>query len=80
MAQTDKVLVHPKPGVTVYLPGGVHGFDAAMSAGTGGIPMRADHAEALKDHLLTPAEKKARDDLAKAEAEERAAAASASAA
>lgn len=62
--------VYPKPGVTLYLPGGVHGFAA------GPVPMRADHAELLRaaGHLTTEAERKAAEDLARAEAETKAAA------
>lgn len=41
----ETVLVHPMPGVTIYLPGGTHGFRA------GPVPMRSDHAEALAAHV-----------------------------
>lgn len=50
----DTVSVHPKPRVTIYLPGGTHGFDAAMAKKLGGVPMRTDHAAALADHLEAP--------------------------
>ncbi len=40
----DTTIVYPKPGVTVYLPGGVHGFTTAHS---GGIPMPSAHADPL---------------------------------
>lgn len=59
--------VYPKPGVTIYLPGGVHGF------ASGPVTMRADHAAALAPRLMTAEQKKAAEDLAKAEAEEKAA-------
>lgn len=51
------VNVQPKPRVTIYLPGGTHGFDAKMAKKRGGVPMRADHAAALTDHLLAAATK-----------------------
>lgn len=40
MASTTTT-VFPKKGVTLYLPGGTHGFsDPAI-----GVPLRSDHAE-----------------------------------
>ncbi len=60
MAQQNTTIVYPKPGRTIFLPGGVHGFDG------GPVPMRADHAEALGHHVVTEAEKKAADDQADA--------------
>lgn len=43
--------VHPKPGVTIHLPGSSTGFNAEMAAHVGGVPMREDHAQALAEHL-----------------------------
>jgi hypothetical protein len=68
------VAVHPRPGVTIHLPGGVHGFTS------GPVPMRADHAKDLAKHVMTEDEyaaaiaaekEKAAADLAAAEAEEK---------
>lgn len=53
----ETVSVHPKPRVTIYLAGQTHGFDVAMAKKIGGVPMRADHAAALADHLEAPAPK-----------------------
>lgn len=50
MAAHKAVLVHPKPGVTIFLPGASHGFR------TGPVPMREDHADLLADHLIVEEE------------------------
>lgn len=43
MADVGKTIVYPAKGVTLYLPGGVHGFtDPEL-----GVPLRSDHAELL---------------------------------
>lgn len=63
MAGRTQTIVYPKPGVTLYLPSGTHGFRA------GPVPMRVDHAAELAQHLMTEAEKTAYDDMAKAAAE-----------
>lgn len=61
--------VYPKPGVTVYLPGGVHGFSSPHRA----VPMAVEHARALGHALETEAQRKAARDLAAARAEQQAA-------
>lgn len=55
-------IVYPKPGVTVYLPGGTHGFRS------GPVPIRTEHAAELAAHVMTEAEKAAFDAAAAAEA------------
>lgn len=52
MAATHTI-VYPKPGVTIYLPGGTHGFRE------GPVPMRAEHAQALAGDVMTEAERTA---------------------
>jgi hypothetical protein len=64
-------MVHPRSGVTIYLPGGTHGFTK------GPVPMREDHAAALAKSVMTEEEKKAADAAAKAKAEAELAAAEA---
>lgn len=49
----NHVIVYPRPGVTIYLPGGTHGFKE------GPVPMHADHAAALAPHVMTEAERNA---------------------
>lgn len=41
---SDTTIVYARPNVTVFLPGGVHGFHSSMGVG---VPMPAAHAEAL---------------------------------
>lgn len=48
-------IVYPRPGVTIYLSGGTHGFKE------GPVPMRVEHADALAPHVMTEAEKAAAD-------------------
>lgn len=50
MAALKTVPVHPKPGVTIFLPGASHGFRE------GPVPMREDHAALLADHLVVEQE------------------------
>ncbi len=56
---TATTTVYPKPGVTLYLPGGVHGFDGKNGRG---IPMDARHAAPLlaAGHLETAEQRKTR--------------------
>lgn len=49
----ETVIVHPKPGVTLFLPGSSRGFVR------GPVPMRADQAASLGHHLVTDEEMKA---------------------
>lgn len=74
MAEIGTTIVYPKQGTTLYLPGGVHGFTDRHV----GVPLRSDHAEALRaaggletagDRQKQAAEQKAADDLATAQAE-----------
>jgi hypothetical protein len=63
MAQAPQtVVVHPRPGVTIHLPGGVHGFTS------GPVPVRADHAAVLAHVLMTEEEHQAAIAAAKAKA------------
>lgn len=54
----EHTIVYPRPGVTVYLAGGTHGFKS------GPVPMRTDHAAALSAHVMTEAEKAEAEKLA----------------
>lgn len=72
MADTDNTVVYPKPGVTLFLPGGVHGFTTAHGSG---VPMPNVHAAPLvaAGHLDTDATREKAAELAAAVAQETAA-------
>lgn len=56
----EMTIVHPKPGRTIFLPGGTHGFSK------GPVSLPAEHAEALRTagHVATDDEKAAADKTA----------------
>jgi hypothetical protein len=49
----EHTVVYPKPGVTIFLPGGTFGFAA------GPVPLRSDHAALLRaaGHVETEADR-----------------------
>ncbi len=74
----DTTVIFPKPGVTVFLPGGVGGFKDSET----GLAVRNEHAAALlmAGGVETVAQRKARRDLEAAEGEKAAAGKAATAA
>jgi hypothetical protein len=68
---TTTTTVFPKKGVTLFLPGGVHGFTDQER----GVPVPTGHATTMLavGHVETAEQRKAAADLAKAETEKAAA-------